>query len=292
MVKYSRLLSYIVLAAVMLLSACSLFGGSDSVEGTPTVAESGSSAGSDVPTQPPTEAPVSAYPSPGSESGFSYPLPGSEFGSTYPGPGQGPDAGSSIGPYPGPYPGPGDAYPPPPTQPAEDPYPAPATETPSNAYPGPGDPYPPPDQSGTPGATTTPGTQVPTPSPTPTLTPLPTATPFPTAIPFDARMRATDPRTVELASGEYQFIEFFAFWCGYCKAMAPMVHELEARYGEEINFIYLDIDDPATKELKLQLGYELQPHYFLLDGNGFILGEWLGLVEAEEFERVFQEILE
>jgi thioredoxin 1 len=101
-------------------------------------------------------------------------------------------------------------------------------------------------------------------------------------------MRATDPRTVELVSGEYQFIEFFAFWCGYCKAMAPVVHELEAMYGEEINFIYLDIDDPATKELKLQLSFELQPHFFLVDGNGKILGEWLGLVELEEFERAFQ----
>lgn len=105
-------------------------------------------------------------------------------------------------------------------------------------------------------------------------------------------MIATDPDTVELASGEIQLIEFFAFWDGYSKSMAPIVHELEARYEDEITFIYLDIDDPATMELKEALGYELMPQFFLIDEEGEVLFEWQGLVKIEEFEDVFDVVLE
>ncbi len=31
--------------------------------------------------------------------------------------------------------------------------------------------------------------------------------------------------------------------------MAPIVHGLEAEYGDRISFVYLNISDPATQEL-------------------------------------------
>jgi len=37
--------------------------------------------------------------------------------------------------------------------------------------------------------------------------------------------------------------------------MAPIVHGLEAEYSERINFVYLDIDDPANSDLLSFLGY-------------------------------------
>lgn len=64
--------------------------------------------------------------------------------------------------------------------------------------------------------------------------------------------------------------------------MAPIVHGLEDEYQEQMNFVYLDIDDPATSSFKKQLGYRVQPHFFLLDENGAILKQWLGRVSEEE----------
>lgn len=162
--------------------------------------------------------------------------------------------------------------------------PAPGTTATNEAYPAPtGQPTPVQGVSPTPTLT---------PTPTPTLTPTATPTPIPTRVPVSSRMIATDPKTVELESGQIQFVEFFAFWDGYSKSMAPIVHQLEARYGEEINFVYLDIDDPATKEFKLTLGYQIQPHFFLLDQEGEIIEQWIGLVKESEFESVIQAVLE
>lgn len=66
--------------------------------------------------------------------------------------------------------------------------------------------------------------------------------------------------------------------------MAPVVHGLEAKYGDQVTFVYLDIDDPATGPFKSQLGYLYQPHLFLLNGHGTPLNQWLGYTTGAELE--------
>jgi thioredoxin-related protein len=73
--------------------------------------------------------------------------------------------------------------------------------------------------------------------------------------------------------------------------MKPIVHGLEAKYGDRIQFTYLDIDDPNTGDLKHALGYRVQPHIFLLDGGGNVVRQWLGFVSEEEFVSVFEQVL-
>lgn len=69
--------------------------------------------------------------------------------------------------------------------------------------------------------------------------------------------------------------------------MAPIVHGLEAEYYKDIKVSYLDIDDPATDVIKRELGYRVQPHFFLLDGDGVILEQWVGIVEEDSFRKTF-----
>jgi hypothetical protein len=62
------------------------------------------------------------------------------------------------------------------------------------------------------------------------------------------------------------------------------VHGLEAEYGSQVNFIYLDIDDRDTESFKQELGYRYQPHLFLVDADGNILQQWVGRVSGDELE--------
>lgn len=73
--------------------------------------------------------------------------------------------------------------------------------------------------------------------------------------------------------------------------MAPVVHGLEIEYFGQIDFTYLDVDDPLNDDFKRELGYRVQPHYFLLDGNGNILEQWLGSVTSDEFRSAFDSVL-
>ena len=69
--------------------------------------------------------------------------------------------------------------------------------------------------------------------------------------------------------------------------MAPIVHGLEAEFAGQINFVYLDIEDPDNEQFLKELGFRYQPHFLLLDGDGDIIQQWLGPVTAEQFREAF-----
>lgn len=74
--------------------------------------------------------------------------------------------------------------------------------------------------------------------------------------------------------------------------MAPMVHGLEAQYDGRIRFTYLDADDASTREFQRALGFNYQPEFYLLDGQGNLLQKWVGFVSQEQFEAVFSQYLQ
>ena len=73
--------------------------------------------------------------------------------------------------------------------------------------------------------------------------------------------------------------------------MAPIVHGLEDLYSEQINFVYLDVDDPGTNDFKRQFGYRYQPEYYLVGPDGVILQSWFGFAPPEAFMEVFDNVL-
>ncbi len=66
--------------------------------------------------------------------------------------------------------------------------------------------------------------------------------------------------------------------------MRPIVHGLETKYAAKIDFIYLDIDDPASGPIMRSLGFRYQPEFYLLDDRGNVIQKWLGYAEAPSFE--------
>ena len=74
--------------------------------------------------------------------------------------------------------------------------------------------------------------------------------------------------------------------------MAPMVHGLEAQYFGKIKFTYLDADDSRTDGFQRVLGFNYQPEFYLLDGQGNLLKKWIGRVSQDEFEATFAEYIQ
>lgn len=73
--------------------------------------------------------------------------------------------------------------------------------------------------------------------------------------------------------------------------MAPIVHGLEAEYYGRVAFVYLDASDPATRDFQSQLGFRVQPEFYLLDGQGNVVKKWFGYVPADEFRAAFDALL-
>ena len=73
--------------------------------------------------------------------------------------------------------------------------------------------------------------------------------------------------------------------------MAPIVHRLEQRYAGKIKFVYLDIDDPAVKQIMREMEIFGHPYFVLLDAQGEIVDEWYGVVTETQLTRAFDAML-
>jgi hypothetical protein len=74
--------------------------------------------------------------------------------------------------------------------------------------------------------------------------------------------------------------------------MRPIVHGLEAQYETEIEFVYVNIDDPASDAIEERYGFRYQPHFVLVDSQGQVVQEWLGIVDAADFEQALAGVAE
>lgn len=74
--------------------------------------------------------------------------------------------------------------------------------------------------------------------------------------------------------------------------MKPIVNELESEYGNQIEFVPVNIDDPDSAALKQQYGFRYQPHFLLVSADGEVIEEWLGYTDAGFFEQTFSTVLE
>ena len=47
-------------------------------------------------------------------------------------------------------------------------------------------------------------------------------------------------------------VDFYADWCGPCKMMEPLIHQLSEEYAGRVKFVKVDTD--ANQELAMQFG--------------------------------------
>ena len=76
------------------------------------------------------------------------------------------------------------------------------------------------------------------------------------------------PLEVALTNGKPSFMEFYANWCTSCQAMAGDMAELRETYGDDVNFVMLNVDN--NKWLPEMLHYRVDgiPHFVYLDPTG------------------------
>ena len=74
--------------------------------------------------------------------------------------------------------------------------------------------------------------------------------------------------------------------------MQPIVNGLKDDYGNEIEFVKINIDDPNSATAKQEYGFRSQPFFVMVSADGEVLDEWRGYTDATLFEATFKSVLE
>ncbi len=56
-----------------------------------------------------------------------------------------------------------------------------------------------------------------------------------------------DPE-IAFTNNKPTFLEFYADWCEVCKEMAPKVDNIKNEYEKDINFVFLNVDNPKWEK--------------------------------------------
>tara|TARA_Y100001968_G_scaffold79596_1_gene70853 strand:- start:1285 stop:1845 length:561 start_codon:yes stop_codon:yes gene_type:complete len=84
-----------------------------------------------------------------------------------------------------------------------------------------------------------------------------------------------DPE-IALSNGNPTLIEFYADWCEICKEMAPIMLEMKKDYKEQINMVFLNVDNAKWDDFVEEYDVNGIPQLNLFDNNGLLKGKSVG----------------
>jgi thiol-disulfide isomerase/thioredoxin len=87
-----------------------------------------------------------------------------------------------------------------------------------------------------------------------------------------------DPE-IALNNNKPTFLEFYAEWCEVCKEMAPKVSDLKQEYEDDINFVFLNVDNQKWDKYIRKFEVNGIPQINLLDRKGNLSSTLIGKQE-------------
>jgi thioredoxin len=91
-----------------------------------------------------------------------------------------------------------------------------------------------------------------------------------------------------LKSDKPVLIDFWAPWCGPCRAISPLVEQLAGEFGDKIKFVKCNVDDNPISPGKYGIR-SIPTLMFFKDGN--VADQVIGIVAKSKLEEVINKIL-
>ena len=97
---------------------------------------------------------------------------------------------------------------------------------------------------------------------------------------------------IAFTNGKPTYLEFYAEWCEICKEMAPEVTELKKDFDNELNFVFLNVDNPIWDKFIKQFNVNGIPQINILDAKRNVNATFTGLQEEKTLRDSINYLLE
>lgn len=90
-------------------------------------------------------------------------------------------------------------------------------------------------------------------------------------------------------------VDFFADWCGPCKALGPILAQVEQKYGGEAGVEFIKINTDTNRELSGMFGVKSLPTVLILqpreEAGADVVGYAIGVKPAQHYGKLLDKAL-
>ena len=102
--------------------------------------------------------------------------------------------------------------------------------------------------------------------------------------------KSIDPE-IAFATNKPIFLEFYADWCEVCKKMSIGVSEFKKEYEKDINFVFLNVDNPKWEKYIKKMNVNGIPQINLYDKELNLEKTFIGLQDEIDIEESLKNLI-